>query len=57
MDWIDLAQDTDRRRAVVNAVFIQWREFLGWLRTWYLIKKNFAPLDYLVSWLIGYIVT
>jgi len=24
LDWIDLAQDTDRRRAVVNAVMNLW---------------------------------
>jgi hypothetical protein len=38
MDWIDLAQDTDRWLALVNAVMnlqgsIKCREFLDYLRT------------------------
>jgi hypothetical protein len=33
MDWIELAQDRDRRRALVNAGFIKCGEFLDWLKT------------------------
>jgi hypothetical protein len=49
-DWFDLAQDMDRRRVVVNEVkklvFIKWTELLGWLRTYYLLKKDFVPLGF-----------
>jgi hypothetical protein len=38
MDWIELAQDRDRCRALINAVMnircsIKCGEFLDWLRT------------------------
>ena len=48
MDWIELAQDRDRWRALVIAVMslsgsIKRGEFLDWLRTGWLLKKDSAP--------------
>jgi len=45
MDWIDLAKDRDRWRALVNVVMnlrgsMKCREFLVWLRTCYLLKDS-----------------
>jgi hypothetical protein len=47
MDWIYLAQDSNRGRAVVNAVkktpdSTKYGRFLEWLRAYYLVKDS-AP--------------
>ena len=49
MNWIDLARDTNRWRALVNAAMDRrfpkkCREYLGYLRTYLLLKKHSAPL-------------
>jgi len=50
MDWIDLAQDRDRWRAVVNGIMtfrahkMGGGEFLDWLRTGLLRMKESAEL-------------
>jgi hypothetical protein len=48
MDWIDLAQDKDLWRALVNTVMnLGFNNMLGlfleWLRNWQLLKKGSAP--------------
>jgi hypothetical protein len=44
MDWINLAQDRDLLRALVNAVMnfgsIKCREILEYLRNWWPLKKG-----------------
>jgi hypothetical protein len=47
MEWIDLAQNMDRWRVLVNAVMnlrgsIKCGEFLDWLRNGQLLKKDCA---------------
>jgi hypothetical protein len=45
MDWINLVQDRDQWRAVVNMVSgsTKYWEMLEWLHNWWLLKKGSAP--------------
>jgi hypothetical protein len=48
IDWIDVAQDRDKRKDLVNTVMnlrgsIKCWEFLEWLHSWRLLKKGPAP--------------
>jgi hypothetical protein len=41
VDWIDLAEDIDQRRALVNIVMNL--RVLEWFHNWQLLKKGSAP--------------
>jgi len=61
--WTDPAQNTDKLRDLVNTVmnivffFIKCREFLEYLRTYLLIKKDFDPWSLLCSLGVFYLVS
>jgi len=54
LDWIDLAQDTERCKCSKElAGSIKCREFIDWLRKYWLLRKDSGPWSWLVSWLVG----
>jgi hypothetical protein len=42
VDWIDMAQDRDQWRALVNTGSIKCWEVFEWLHNWRLLKKGSA---------------
>jgi hypothetical protein len=45
MDWIDLAQDRDQWRALVNTAMgsLKYRDFIESLHNWTFLKKGSTP--------------
>jgi hypothetical protein len=47
MDLINLAEDRDQRKALVNTVIKCW-EILEWLSDWQFLKKDGAPRELVI---------
>jgi hypothetical protein len=43
VEWIDMAQDRNQWRALVNTISIKFWEVLEWLHSGQLLKKGSAP--------------
>jgi hypothetical protein len=58
MDWIDLTQDRDQWKALVNTEpsgSIKCSEILEWLRNWRLLKKGSGPWSsYILMYMQSY---